>query len=446
MRTQLTRLLVGPLLCACTAGQTVVDDKAFDDNTPSDDSADPSEDPDTDTDTDIEEIGEGDTAEIEQVGGTGAEPEPEEEGWPRACSDVYDPDTVPTFDLTFTEEDLLALRRDCSGGTQSYHPAQFTYGDETVDAMVRLKGNWSWSCDKFQFVISFNEVDPDARFHGLRKIMLDAPWYDRTLLHERAAFTLFENLGLPYSCVNNAELTINGEPYGVYVNVERIDREYLERNFEEPDGNLYQGGSELKTNEDVGDTSRLTALQSARSVDEIAALMDLDQAVAEWAAEAMLPALDNYWAGVEINYYLYDHPSRGFVYLPYDLDISFGDSAYTDGSLVWPDAVNADPITYEHYGWGKEQLMKTVLADPAWCERFVEELELAWLAWSPDEMADKVAEWEAQIAEGVAADTRKHYSTAAHTAAIADMKAFFGERAEVVGDWLDEGDHCPARW
>ena len=160
---------------------------------------------------------------------------------------------------------------------------------------------------------------------------------------------------------------INGDYYGLYANVERIDHEYLERHFEEFEGNLYQAGAELKTNEDVNDTRDIEAYQAAQTLEEIEALVDLDQAVAEWSMEAMIPAMDNYWAGVEINYYIYNHPSQGFVYLPYDLDISFGDAAYTNGTLVWPDAVSADPIHYEHSGWRKEPLVETVLADPYWC-------------------------------------------------------------------------------
>ncbi len=368
------------------------------------------------------------------------------ESWPKACSDLYDPDELPTFELSFSPEEWSGVRSDCANGAQTYRPVTLTYEGETIEAMARLKGNWSWSCDKLQFVVSFNEEDPDGRFHGQRKLMFDAPWYDRTFLHERLANQLFEARGLPYSCVNNARLVVNGDYYGVYANVERIDREYLERHFEEPDGNLYQAGSELKTNEDVGDTADLQALQAARTADEIAALMDLDQAVAEWAAEAMIPAMDNYWAGVEINYYLYDHPSRGFLYLPYDLDISFGDAAYTSGELIWPDSATADPITYEHPGWRKEALVQTVLADPAWCERFVEELVLARAAYVPETMAAQVDAWSAQIEDAVADDARKPFTTADHAASVAHLKDFLAERATFVDGWLARGGHCPARW
>jgi hypothetical protein len=322
---------------------------------------------------------------------------------------------------------------------------QFSHEGETVDAMVRLKGNWSWSCDKMQFVVSFNEAGDGGRYQGLRKLVLDAPWYDHSLLHERLAYPLFAARGLPWSCANHARVEINGAYYGLYANLERIDQEYLERHFEEDGGNLYQAGSELKTNTEEPDTSRLTALQAARTVEDIAALVDLDQAVAEWAMEAMIPAMDNYWAGVEINYYLYDHPSRGFLYLPYDLDISFGDAAYTSGELVWPDSATVDPITYEHTGWGKEALVETVLGDEDWCLRFVEELEAARGVYDPAALQAQIAAHGAQIAEALAEDPNRPYSAAQHALALERLDRFVEERADFVDALLAEGGHCPLR-
>lgn len=385
----------------------------------------------------------------ENIGGdsdTGPD-SPAPETWPQACDAIYDPDTVPRFDLEFSAEEWEGMRSDCSAGIQRYRPVQFSWEGETVSAQARLKGNWSWSCDKFQFVISFNEEDPDARFRGLRKLMLDAAWYDQTLLHERLAFPLFAAQGLPHSCVNNATLWIDGAYYGLYTNLEHLDREYLERNYEEPDGNLYQAASELKTNEEEGDTSRLVALWQASTVAEIEALVNLDQAVAVWAVEAMIPALDNYWAGVDINYYVYDHPSRGFEWIPYDLDIAFGDSAYPGGSLVWGEGVEAfDPILWEHSGWGKEQLLMTVLADEGWCTRFVEALDAARAGYEPEQLEARVDRWSAQTAEAMAADRNRSFSEEDNALALSRLRPFFQARADHVDAWLAEGGHCPARW
>jgi hypothetical protein len=402
------------------------------------------DDPPSQAETGIEDIGG-----IEDTGDSGEgedTAEGEDTGWPKACAGLYDADLLPEFELTFDAAEWSGMMRDCQSGTQRYRPIQLSYDGETVDAQARLKGNWSWSCDKFQFVISFNEADPDPRFHGLRKLMFDAPWYDRTLLHERLAFPLFAQRGLPYSCANNARVFVNGEYYGLYANLERIDHEYLERNFEEYGGNLYQGGAELKTNEDVGDISDLTDLQNAATIEEIEALVDLDEAVAEWAMEAMIPAMDNYWAGVEINYYLYDHPSRGFLYLPYDLDISFGDASYTDGALVWPDSLTVDPITWEHAGWKKERLVQIVLANRAWCERFVEELTAARAVYDPDELVARLDEWDAQIEASYAEDPNTPHSARQRAVGVALLREFIPARAEFVDEWLAEGDHCPARW
>jgi len=366
--------------------------------------------------------------------------------WPLPCSDIYDPNVLQTFELTFSAQEWNGVQNDCDADVQRYRPVQVTHNGVTVSAMARLKGNWSWNCQKMQFVVSFNETDPNGRFHGVRKLVFDAPWYDRTLLHERLASPIFERRGLPYSCVNSARVVINGEYYGLFTNVERIDKEYLQRNFEASGGNLYQAGVELKTNELVNDQRDIEALRAARTVGEIDALMDLDEAVAEWATEAMLPALDNYWAGVEINYYLYNHPTRGFLYLPYDLDIVFGDSAMQNGDLIWPDAVMADPITYEHNQWLKEDLLKRVLADATWCRRFVDELVLARDAYSPTELSGQVDTMGAQIAQAVADDTNKTFTTAEHQAALVSIKTFFGARASFVDQWLANGASCPANW
>ena len=122
-----------------------------------------------------------------------------------------------------------------------YHPlAEFKYGNEVVtDAMIRLKGQSSWreaveagdNPPKLQFVISFNEVDPTARFHGLRKVELDMPRIDPSYLRQRLALSYLRALGLPAQCANSGRLIVNGTFYGLYTNLERPEQEFLQRVF-----------------------------------------------------------------------------------------------------------------------------------------------------------------------------------------------------------------------
>jgi spore coat protein CotH len=89
---------------------------------------------------------------------------------------------------------------------------------------------------------------------------------------------------------------------------------------------------------------------AARDVKTIDELSDLDEAVKVWAGSAMLPDPDSYWAGVESNYFLYDHPSRGFLWFPYDMDLTLrqGETDVATSTVrlgVVPEFVQANPFT-----------------------------------------------------------------------------------------------------
>jgi hypothetical protein len=383
------------------------------------------------------------------LGGTTASSSTVAVTYPKPCSDLYDDNVLPSFELEIAPADLQAIETDCSAKVKAYHPATLKYGNETVSAMVRLKGNWSWRCDKKQYLISFNETDSAGRFHGLRKIVLDAPWYDPTLLAERVGFSFMRRVGAHWSCVNNAKLYVNGEYQGLYVNVERIDKEYLQRHFSDADaeGNLYDGGSELRTNETLGDVSRRDALMKATDIQTIDAMSDLDEAVRYWATSAILPDVDSYWAGVEINYFLYDHPTRGFLWFPYDMDMTLlvgslnsSRSSVTIGSV--DGVIKADPFTYENSHWLKERLFKVALSDAHWCGRYLEELKAARAVYDATAMSAQIDVWAAQIAEAVEADPRKPYSNADHLNAVATMKSNITKRLAFVDEWLKTAT-CP---
>ena len=363
--------------------------------------------------------------------------------YPRPCADLYDENLLPTFEVEIAQSEWAGMLRDCEDVVKEYRPIVFRYGTETVDAMMRLKGNWSWNCDKMQFVISFNETSSDGRFHGLRKIVLDAPWYDPTFLHERIAFFHMQQDGTPYSCVNNARLNINGEYYGLYANVERIDREYLERHFEDPGGNLFKGGEDLamtlETNEDTSSLAAANAFAAATTVSELEALVDLPQAISVWSGLAMIPDPDSYWAGVEINFYLYEPPSGKLQFLPYDMDMAMAEN-------VWPELVLADPITYEHDEWLREVQYRVVLSDTAWCQAYEAAMAQARAAYDVNLLVSKMDAWSAQIADAVAQDPNKTFTLQEHQDALDALRTFPGRRAAVVDSWLAQSGHCPPTW
>ncbi|MFC1642682.1 CotH kinase family protein [Myxococcota bacterium] len=359
-----------------------------------------------------------------QAGGTCADP----------CTDIYDPTELPTFGIEIAPTDWDALVVGCEAEDQSYYPVTFHYGAEAVPAMIRLRGGWSWDCEKMQFMVSFNEIDRNGRFHGLRKIVLDAPPYDETLIRERLAFSFMRDLGTPYSCVNNARLEINGEYYGVFANLERVDRGYVKRNFVESDGNLYKEGRELTTNEETGDTVTVDAFWAATVLGELESLVDLEQAVQVWAGLAMIPDADSYWAGVEINFYFYQHPTRGLQFVPYDMD-----AAFQRGTTY-------DPITHEHPNWLREEQYRLVLSDARWCTAFENALRRARAAYDVPELERRIDRWSAQIETAIAEDPNRTFTADEARGSLTDLRAFPAERAAFVDDWLAQGSHCPPEW
>ena len=98
-------------------------------------------------------------------------------------------------------------------------------------------------------------------------------------------------LGLPAECANNARLFINGAYYGLYTNLERPDQTFIDRVFPGASkGDLWDGGWQLATNQDKMGLPhpRLDAFWAAKDTASIAAIADMDEALLEWAAEAVL--------------------------------------------------------------------------------------------------------------------------------------------------------------
>ena len=204
-----------------------------------------------------------------------------------------------------SDSDWAAIQADYRSYVANWHPARFTWvtdaGDRLeADAQVRLRGNpgFSWLGDKMQFLVSFDEVDPAGRFLGQRALVLDASWYNPTILRDRLAYAYLRRLGVPAPCANNARLTVNGSYYGLYTLIERLDQEFLDRVFgrEAATGTLWEGSSDIDEN---------AARRAARAYE--IALHIMEQADPDWSppvhtisgfSGAGLPEL---WQAIELH-------------------------------------------------------------------------------------------------------------------------------------------------
>ena len=349
------------------------------------------------------------------------------------CEVVYTQERVVVFHLELEDASWNGLLSNYASGVKDYHPASFAYETSTgqryevEEAAVRLRGNpgFSWLGEKMQFVISFNEQDPDGRFLGLRKISLDASWYDPTLLRDRLAYAYMRSHGVPAPCANSAELHINGQYYGLYKNVEYMDHEFLERVFSDElaTGVLWKYGTEAVANEDLVQPSAMSEFWSNYDVAWQEQHTDLEGNLREWATEVVIPHNDGYWCCAH-NFYIYEHPEKGLMFLPWDLDYAF------DATPYW-----ADPYTW--YRGGAASHMDAVLADAHWRTRFLQILREAVDDYEPETWEQRLTEWAPQIHDSFVADPHTNFSLTEHETSIERLGTYLHSRHAWLSSWTD---------
>lgn len=363
------------------------------------------------------------------------------------CPPIFAQDVYPTYHVDVAPAEMAALEdefahkmeNDAAGLPDSvWHPATFTYKGQTVpNVMIKLKGSTSWlqtiqldEHPKMQFVIAFNEIDPEQRFMGVRKIELDMPRSDESFLRQRLALYALRQMGLPAQCANHAKLFLNGEYYGLYTNLERMDKEFLQLRYPgADDGDLWKGGRIIKTNEDTFSWDHVDALWHMTStVADMDGLVDMDAALAEWAGEAVIGDADGYYNG-RANFYLYDHPQRGFIWIPQDLDTAFAEFFLPhDASLVLPLCMFRWEPDWKHY------LM--VMGDAAWQERYVGALRAQRAKLDVGVLQERVDRWSAQVRAAADADYHRPFDMATHDVVTQQVRDFVSQRADFVDSWL----------
>ncbi len=362
--------------------------------------------------------------------------------------------------LTVSANDLATLEADRFAGV--YVPATFlSLGTEVVNVGVRYKGNSSLARagNKPSIKIKFNQYTPDQRFLGLTKVNLNNTVLDPSMQREMLAYELFRDFGVPAPRANYAKLYVNDEYYGLYVNVEQIDKRALKRLFGDNEGNLYKqysgasleykgpsaasyddGSYRKKTNEIENDWSDLIALTLLLDSDDSAALqaqlpqlMDVPAYLRWLAVNTYLSHIDAY-TGFANNFYLYqDLLTSKFVYIPWDLDITFGTQGHggtTDSFLLNWDLY--DPQIPSPTGL--RPMLTKVLAIRSFRDEYTGYLnELIDSGSLESRLLGRIAEVRALITDAATTDPRKPYTNEEFLSSLTTGVPATGDTSPVIG-------------
>jgi len=275
---------------------------------------------------------------------------------------LFDDSRVSSVYIDISTDSLAVIMTDVL--SDHYFKAQFIFddgqGNDTLqDVGFRLRGNTSRYAQKKSFKISFNEYVSGRKYQGVKKINLNAQHNDPTMIREKLFYDLWKKAGMKERRTSFVKLYVNQVYYGLYTNLEEMEKEWVSRVYAENSGNLYKCtypadlqylGENQQTYKDLTNTSvtggRVYELQTNKTDDDYTGLVtlihtlhlpydtlfadtvskyiDVDEYLKSLAMDVATGNWDDYAYNMN-NYYLYDNPANGqFDYIAYDCDNTFG--------------------------------------------------------------------------------------------------------------------------
>ena len=304
------------------------------------------------------------------------------------ANEFYRTDVVPRIDITIPADSLAAIFANVTSDYEYHASFAYTapgYSVSGVEVGFRLRGNTSRNSGKKSFKISFNSFVSGTRIQGVKDLNLNGEHNDPSIMRARIAWELAQDAGMPAPRVNHVRLFINGQPFGLYANIEHMNDDYVEHRYARDAGNLYKclwpadlanlgtdpnsyklmsGGRrvyELKTNETLDDYSGIarfvTALHATTSTQALCALDSVFNvnSYLKWLAwEVTTGHWDNHSFNKN-NFYLYEDPASGLIeFISYDADNTFG--------VDW---FNINWATRSPFQFGTYPLYTKIVTNPA---------------------------------------------------------------------------------
>ncbi|MFM8488364.1 MAG: CotH kinase family protein, partial [Bacteroidota bacterium] len=158
-------------------------------------------------------------------------------------SGFYDESQMQTIQLWFAQPDYWQ-QMTANYASKTNIPATMIVGADTFPNVgVRFKGNTSYNMiqnsQKKSFNITLDYIDPTQDIDGYETLNLNNAFEDASFMREVAYLHQIRK-HIPAAKANYAHLYINGSYWGVYPNVQQLNRQYLKEWFFEEKGTLWR--------------------------------------------------------------------------------------------------------------------------------------------------------------------------------------------------------------
>jgi hypothetical protein len=274
-------------------------------------------------------------------------------------------------------------------------------GSVTVDgtkydgAGVRFRGDKSYQTGmkRNPFSIRLDQENPAQQHQGYSSLKLSSALRDPSMVRE-ALFSEIASKYMPTPQTAFTKLFVNDEYIGVYVNVESVDKSFLDTHYGSNGNPFFKAGVDYKPevpvackqnivgsleyepnlacykgNFEMGSASGWEQLQELTRVlqqepDKIERILDVDRALWMLALNNVMVNLSSYSGNYSQNYYLYQDNFGRFQTILWDFNLSFGSFKNTGrgSDLELKGLQNLDPLL--HQDNALKPLVSQLLKDP----------------------------------------------------------------------------------
>ena len=388
---------------------------------------------------------------------------------PEGSPSLYDAQTLRTLHLRFHHEDWYEQMSSFYRTDIEVPAALIVDGKVYPEVGVHFRGTSSYftvGSEKKSFNIAVDYGEDGQRLYGYKTLNLLNGHVDASFLRE-VIYNRISRDYIPAMKTNLVKLVINGENWGIYINLQQYNKDFLAEWFGTKGGvrwkigpgrggalthagddpASYQETYQLKTNNVENPWEGLIALTKmlddstpdTELVENLPPVLNIDQVLWQLAVSNVFMDDDGY-IHKGGDYALYQDVNGRFHLIPHDNNESFrfgrsgrgGPGGGGPGGWSWGDLTNGmvSPIAHEDNAF--RPLIKRLLSNPQWRARYLAHVRTVvdeWLDWEVFEPIIK--EYQTLIDAEVQQDDKKLYGYADFaTDTPMDLKRFVIERRE----------------
>lgn len=160
-------------------------------------------------------------------------------------AEIFDQSMITSIRIEISDEDWKDILENPTA--EEYHRCNVTINGKTFySAGIRTKGMTSLSqvassdSDRYSFKLKADKYVDGQTFFGLEEFVINNMYQDPTYMKEYLSYDMLSFIGVPTPLFNFADITLNGEPWGLYLAIEAVEEDFAARVYGSDFGQLYK--------------------------------------------------------------------------------------------------------------------------------------------------------------------------------------------------------------